>query len=65
MSTIIYYYSQIVTHVIDHEKALKAQAKKMNVESLRSNQDKNQTSVEVRIAKACITVCTKYSAVDS
>jgi hypothetical protein len=28
----------------------------MNVESLRSNQDKNQTSVEVRIAKACITV---------
>lgn len=57
MSMIIYYYSQIVSHVVNHEKALKAQAKKMNVESLRSNQDKNQTSVEVRIAKACITVC--------
>lgn len=57
MSAIIYYYSQIVSHVVNHEKALKAQAKKMNVESLRSNQDAQKTSVEVRIAKACITVC--------
>lgn len=54
---IIYYYSQIVSHVVNHEKALKAQAKKMNVESLRSNQDASKASVEVRIAKACITVC--------
>jgi r-opsin len=57
MSMIIYYYSQIVSHVVNHEKALKAQAKKMNVESLRSNQDTAKASVEVRIAKACITVC--------
>lgn len=57
MSLIIYYYSQIVSHVINHEKALREQAKKMNVDSLRSNQNQANTSVEVRIAKAAITVC--------
>jgi r-opsin len=57
MTMIIYYYSQIVSHVVNHEKALREQAKKMNVESLRSNQDTAKASVEVRIAKACITVC--------
>lgn len=57
MSMIIYYYSQIVSHVVNHEKALREQAKKMNVESLRSNQDTQKSSVEVRIAKAAITVC--------
>lgn len=29
----------------------------MNVESLRSNQDANAQSAEVRIAKAAITIC--------
>lgn len=29
----------------------------MNVESLRSNQNQQNTSVEIRIAKAAITVC--------
>lgn len=57
MSLIIYYYSQIVSHVVNHEKALREQAKKMNVDSLRSNQNQANTSVEVRIAKAAITVC--------
>ena len=57
MSLIIYYYSQIVKHVVNHEKALKEQAKKMNVDSLRSNQMTGSQSVEVRIAKAAITVC--------
>nr|ACH56538.1 putative ultraviolet II opsin [Thermonectus marmoratus] len=57
MIMIIYYYSQIVSHVFAHEKALKEQAKKMNVESLRSNQNQNSQSVEIRIAKAAITVC--------
>ncbi|XP_058121244.1 uncharacterized protein LOC131263107 isoform X2 [Anopheles coustani] len=57
MSLIIYYYSQIVSHVVNHEKQLREQAKKMNVESLRSNQNKNDASVEIRIAKAAITVC--------
>nr|CAD7441832.1 unnamed protein product [Timema bartmani] len=44
MSFIIYFYSQIV-------------AKKMNVDSLRSNQAQNQTSAEIRIAKAAISIC--------
>ncbi|GLV45013.1 Rhodopsin 3 [Carabus blaptoides fortunei] len=57
MSLIIYYYSQIVSHVVSHEKALREQARKMNVESLRSNQNQQSTSVEIRIAKAAITVC--------
>lgn len=57
MSMIIYFYSQIVSHVVAHEKALREQAKKMNVESLRSNVDAQQTSVEIRIAKTAITVC--------
>lgn len=57
MSLIIYYYSQIVSHVVNHEKALREQAKKMNVDSLRSNQNQANSSVEVRIAKAAITVC--------
>ncbi|XP_017862838.1 PREDICTED: opsin Rh4 [Drosophila arizonae] len=54
---IIYYYSQIVGHVISHEKALRDQAKKMNVESLRSNVDKSKDTAEIRIAKAAITIC--------
>lgn len=37
MSIVIFFYSQIVKAVVSHEAALKAQAKKMNVESLRSN----------------------------
>lgn len=57
MSMIIYYYSQIVSNVINHEKALKEQAKKMNVESLRSNQNQASQSAEIRIAKAAITIC--------
>nr|BAQ54846.1 opsin, ultraviolet sensitive type [Asiagomphus melaenops] len=62
MFMIIFYYAQIVTHVFDHEKALREQAKKMNVDSLRSNQDKNAASAEVRIAKAAITVCFMFVA---
>lgn len=51
MTLIIYYYSQIVSHVIEHEKSLREQAKKMNVESLRSNANTNAQSAEIRIAK--------------
>ncbi|XP_055840462.1 opsin Rh3 isoform X3 [Episyrphus balteatus] len=54
---ILYYYSQIVGHVFSHEKQLREQAKKMNVESLRSNVDKNKDTAEIRIAKAAITIC--------
>ncbi|KAG8312864.1 Melanopsin [Homalodisca vitripennis] len=57
MSMIVFFYSQIVSHVVNHEKALRDQAKKMNVESLRSNQNQQNQSAEVRIAKAAITIC--------
>ncbi|XP_001608074.2 opsin, ultraviolet-sensitive [Nasonia vitripennis] len=57
MTLIIYFYSQIVGHVVNHEKALREQAKKMNVESLRSGQNKDQASAEVRIAKVALTIC--------
>ncbi|XP_053980960.1 opsin, ultraviolet-sensitive [Hylaeus volcanicus] len=57
MMLIIYYYSQIVSHVVNHEKALREQAKKMNVDSLRSNAGSNTQSAEIRIAKAAITIC--------
>jgi len=38
-----------------HESALKAQAKKMNVDSLRANTDDGGDSAEVKIAKVAIT----------
>ena len=37
LTLICYFYGNIVKAVVAHEKALRAQAKKMNVESLRSN----------------------------
>ncbi|XP_055373514.1 opsin Rh3-like isoform X2 [Condylostylus longicornis] len=57
MTMIIYFYSQIVSHVFAHEKTLREQAKKMNVDSLRSNQGQNKETAEIRIAKAAITIC--------
>lgn len=51
MLLIMYFYSQIVGHVVSHEKALREQAKKMNVDSLRSNQGAQTESAEVRITK--------------
>ena len=48
------FYISIVKAVVAHEKALKAQAKKMNVESLRSAGDKEE-SAEIKIAKVAIT----------
>lgn len=62
MSFILYYYSGIVKQVFAHEAALRDQAKKMNVESLRSNQVAGQQSAEIRIAKAALTVCFLYVA---
>nr|ABF66137.1 opsin [Tharsalea nivalis] len=57
MSMIIYFYSGIVKQVFAHEAALREQAKKMNVDSLRSNQNAAAESAEIRIAKAALTVC--------
>ncbi|XP_023330327.1 compound eye opsin BCRH1 [Eurytemora carolleeae] len=48
------FYAQIVKAVVSHEAALKAQAKKMNVESLRSG-DQSGESAEIKIAKVAIT----------
>ena len=45
LSFIVYFYSQIMCAVIRHERALKAQAKKMNVDSLRSNEVKNEQTI--------------------
>lgn len=47
-------YSNIVKAVFHHEDELRQQAKKMNVTSLRSGQEQNQVSAEVRIAKVAI-----------
>lgn len=56
MTLIIYYYSQIVSHVVNHEKSLREQAKKMNVESLRSNANSHAQSAEIRIAKVQMSI---------
>jgi len=54
LSMIFFFYTKIVKAVVMHEAALKAQAKKMNVDSLRSNAD-DKDNAEVRIAKVAIT----------
>nr|AMH38608.1 opsin Rh3 [Platyeriocheir formosa] len=53
---IVYFYSQIYSHVRAHEKAMRAQAKKMNVDNLRSigNTEEQEKSAEIRIAKVCM-----------
>jgi len=50
-----FYYSSIVKAVWAHEEQLKAQAKRMNVESLRSNQQDKAESAEFKIAKVAMT----------
>merc|ERR1712025_1143277 len=67
----LFYYS-IVKAVVAHEAALKAQAKKMNVDSLRSGTKDNEESAEVKIAKVAITnvllwICiwTPYAAISA
>ncbi|XP_042857312.1 compound eye opsin BCRH2-like [Penaeus japonicus] len=54
LTIIIFVYSQIVGAIRQHEKALRDQAKKMNVENLRSNADTKKQSAEVRIAKVAV-----------
>ena len=44
------FYSSIVKAVVAHEKSLRAQAKKMNVDSLRSGAQ-SEESAEIKIAK--------------
>ena len=66
------FYSSIVKAVVAHEAALKAQAKKMNVDSLRSGAKDDEDSAEVKIAKVAITnvllwICiwTPYAAISA
>lgn len=56
MGLIMIFYSKLYGHVKAHEKMLKEQAKKMNVQSLSTNKDSSSESVEIRIAKACFTI---------
>ena len=67
----LFYYS-IVKAVVAHEAALKAQAKKMNVDSLRSGTKDNEERAEVKSAKVAITnvllwICiwTPYAAISA
>jgi len=67
----VFYYS-IVKAVVAHEAALRAQAKKMNVESLRSAGKDDDESAEFKIAKVAITnvllwifIWTPYAAVSA
>ncbi|XP_012257660.1 opsin, blue-sensitive [Athalia rosae] len=55
ITLIVYFYSQLIGSVRRHEKMLRDQAKKMNVKSLVSNQDKDR-STEMRIAKVAFTI---------
>jgi len=60
-SILLFFYSKIVGKVRLHEQALKEQAKKMNVTSLRSNKDQSETSAEVRIAKVAISLSVLFA----
>lgn len=60
MFLIAVYYWKLYKHVRAHEKMLKDQAKRMNVQSLSSNKDQAAHSVEIRIAKACFTIFFLY-----
>ncbi len=51
---VVYCYYHIVGAIVHHEKALRDQARKMNVSSLRSNPDQNTQSAEIRVAKIAI-----------
>lgn len=55
MFLIVIFYWKLFNHILAHQKMLKDQAKRMNVQSL-SNKDDAAQSVELRIAKACFTI---------
>jgi r-opsin len=56
MILIAFFYTNLFKHVRAHENMLKAQAKRMNVQSLSANKDATAQSVEIRIAKAAFTI---------
>lgn len=54
LTIIIICYMYIVKAVFAHEKGMREQAKKMNVASLKSNDDSAKQSAEIRIAKVAM-----------
>ncbi|XP_054711941.1 ocellar opsin-like [Uloborus diversus] len=58
--TMIYAYTLIVAKVIEHEKILKFQAKKMNIVSLRVNCELKKSSTEIRLAKIALMTVTLW-----
>jgi len=71
LAMIAYFYSHIVRAVVVHEKTLKEQAKKMNVDRLRAGGDKEESN-EFKIAKVAVTnvllwfcIWTPYATVSS
>ncbi|XP_050698817.1 opsin, ultraviolet-sensitive-like [Eriocheir sinensis] len=62
-SIIFFCYSQIFGHVSAHEKAMRAQAKRMNVTNFRSvgTKEEQEKSAEIRIAKVAITIFFLFS----
>ncbi|KFM67509.1 Opsin, ultraviolet-sensitive, partial [Stegodyphus mimosarum] len=63
ISIVLYCYTRIFISVRDHEKKIREQARKMNVDSIRSNAAVNNSSAEVRIAKTafCLIVLFLFS----
>lgn len=59
MFFIVIFYFKLYQHIAAHEKMLKDQAKRMNVQSL-SNKEEGADSMEVKIAKACFTIFFLY-----
>lgn len=51
---LVLFYSKILGHVREHEKAMKEQAKKMGVKSLSAGDE--EKSAEVKIAKVAVTI---------
>jgi len=54
LALIIFYYARIVKAVVSHENELKAQAKKMGVDSLKQKKE-GEDSAEMKIAKVAVT----------
>jgi len=63
MVMVFFFYSSIVKAVWAHEHALREQAKKMNVDSLRSNANTSVETAEVRIAKVAVTNVSLWAAI--
>ncbi|XP_017869764.1 PREDICTED: opsin Rh6 [Drosophila arizonae] len=55
LTTIIFSYYHILKAVAAHEKAMREQAKKMNVASLRNTEAEKSKAIEIKLAKVALT----------